>query len=69
MILHVPTGGPGGAVRQDILTSEDLGGPDPGGSGLAGLRERAEALGGTLQLTSPPDRGTSLYVRLPAVPR
>jgi signal transduction histidine kinase len=45
-----------------------VGGADPGGSGLVGLRERAEALGGTLRLTSPPGRGTSLYVRLSAVP-
>jgi glucose-6-phosphate-specific signal transduction histidine kinase len=32
---------------------------------LTGLRERAEALGGTLKLTSPPGRGTSVDVRLP----
>jgi len=37
-------------------------------SGLTGLRERAEALGGTLKLTSPPGRGTSVDVRLPAPP-
>jgi signal transduction histidine kinase len=46
-----------------------LGGVDPHGSGLAGLRERAEAVGGMLRLTSPPGRGTSLHVRLPAVAR
>jgi signal transduction histidine kinase len=46
-----------------------VGGADPRGSGLAGLRERAEALGGTLHLTSPPGRGTTLSVRLPVVPR
>ena len=51
------------------VRDDGVGGADPGGSGLAGLRERAEALGGTLQLTSPPGRGTSLHVRLPAVPR
>ena len=39
----------------------------PDSSGLAGLRERAEALGGMLELTSPPGRGTSVHVRLPAV--
>jgi signal transduction histidine kinase len=46
-----------------------VGGADPRGSGLAGLRERAEALGGTLQLTSAPGRGTTVSVRLPAPPR
>lgn len=46
-----------------------VGGADRDGSGLTGLRERAEALGGTLKLTSPPGRGTSVDVRLPAAPR
>jgi hypothetical protein len=41
-------------------------GADPDGSGLTGLRERAEALGGTLNLTSPAGLGTSVDVRLPA---
>ena len=51
------------------VRDDGVGGADPDGSGLAGLRERAEALGGTLELTSPPGRGTSLHVRLPAVAR
>jgi signal transduction histidine kinase len=57
--------GPGGlslSVRDD-----GVGGADLDGSGLAGLRERAEALGGTLLLTSAPGRGTSVDVTLPAV--
>jgi signal transduction histidine kinase len=59
--------GPGGlslSVRDD-----GVGGADPDGSGLTGLRERAEALGGTLQLTSQPGRGTSVDVKLPVVAR
>jgi signal transduction histidine kinase len=45
-----------------VFTTRDSGaGPD--GSGLTGLRERAEALGGTLKLTSLPGRGTSVDVR------
>jgi signal transduction histidine kinase len=51
------------------VRDDGAGGADPGGSGLAGLRERAEALGGTLNLTSPPGRGTSVDVRLPAAAR
>jgi uncharacterized protein YhfF len=35
------------------------------GSGLAGLAERLEALGGTLQVVSPPDEGTRLHATLP----
>src|SRR5450755_4910791 len=49
------------------VRDDGVGGADPGGSGLTGLRERAEALGGMLKLTSPPGRGTSVHVRLPAV--
>jgi signal transduction histidine kinase len=42
------------------------GGADPArGSGLTGLRDRVEALGGTLQVTSPPGTGTTLDVALP----
>jgi signal transduction histidine kinase len=36
-----------------------------GGSGLQGLLDRVEAHGGTLQLHSPPGRGTRLEVELP----
>jgi len=59
----------GRRVLSLTVRDDGRGGADPGGSGLAGLRERAEALGGTLELTSPPGRGTSLHVRLPAVAR
>jgi signal transduction histidine kinase len=57
-----------GVLRLSVR-DDGVGGADPRGSGLAGLRERAEALGGTLHLTSPPGRGTTLSVRLPAPPR
>jgi signal transduction histidine kinase len=44
------------------------GGADPAeGSGLLGLRDRVEAIGGTMRLTSPPGVGTSLRVELPLV--
>jgi signal transduction histidine kinase len=49
------------AVRDD-----GAGGADPGrGSGLTGLRDRVEALGGTLRVTSPVGEGTTLEVALP----
>jgi signal transduction histidine kinase len=42
------------------------GGADPNhGSGLLGLRDRVEAIGGTMHLTSPPGTGTTLNVALP----
>jgi signal transduction histidine kinase len=51
------------------VRDDGVGGADPHSPGLAGLRERAEALGGTLELASPPGRGTTVRVRLPAVGR
>jgi signal transduction histidine kinase len=35
------------------------------GSGLRGLADRVAALSGTLEVTSPPGRGTRLQARLP----
>ncbi len=35
------------------------------GSGLIGLRDRAEALGGSIEVSGPPDEGTLVLVQLP----
>jgi signal transduction histidine kinase len=53
--------------RLEIDIADDgVGGADPaGGSGLLGLRDRVEALGGTLGIESPPGRGTRLHAELP----
>jgi signal transduction histidine kinase len=59
----------GRGVLSLSVRDDGAGGADLDGSGLTGLRERAEALGGTLKLTSPPGRGTSLDVRLPVAAR
>jgi signal transduction histidine kinase len=59
----------GRGVLHLSVRDDGVGGADPDGSGLTGLRERAEALGGTLKLTSPPGCGTSVDVRLPAAAR
>jgi signal transduction histidine kinase len=58
------------SVRDDHLEltvrDDGVGGADPGrGSGLVGLTDRIEALGGTIRLDSPAGRGTCLQVRLP----
>ena len=37
----------------------------PRGSGLVGLKDRVEALGGRLSLHSPPGAGTTLQIALP----
>jgi signal transduction histidine kinase len=54
-VLHV-------RVRDDGRGGADV----TRGSGLIGLKDRAEALGGRLALHSPPGEGTTLQVQLPA---
>ena len=51
------------------VSDDGIGGADPGrGSGIIGLKDRVEALGGTISVLSPPDRGTALHIQLPADP-
>ena len=48
------------------VRDDGRGGADPdGGSGLVGLKDRAEAMGGTMSLRSPLGAGTSLQVDQP----
>jgi signal transduction histidine kinase len=48
------------------VADDGLGGADPArGSGLRGLADRVEALGGTLSVTSPLSAGTPLEAELP----
>jgi signal transduction histidine kinase len=48
------------------IRDDGIGGADPGrGSGLTGLADRIDALGGTIEITSPPGNGTALLVTLP----
>jgi signal transduction histidine kinase len=55
-----------GSVLQVEVRDDGVGGADPGrGSGLTGLRDRVEALGGTTAFASPAGGGTSLLARIP----
>jgi signal transduction histidine kinase len=48
------------------IRDDGIGGADPGrGSGLVGLSDRAQAMGGTLKVTSPAGKGTALLVEIP----
>jgi signal transduction histidine kinase len=48
------------------IRDDGVGGVDPArGSGLIGLRDRVEALGGSIEVGSPPGEGTMLLVQLP----
>ena len=52
------------------VQDDGVGGANPArGSGLVGLTDRVEALGGKLTLHSPPDGGTTLHVELPLLGR
>jgi PAS domain S-box-containing protein len=65
------------AGRGEVLVSSDdghlsvevrddgRGGADPAGSGLIGLRDRVDALGGTLTCVSPPGIGTTVRAVIP----
>jgi signal transduction histidine kinase len=57
-----------GQVRVSV-NDDGVGGADPSmGSGLLGLRDRVEALGGTISLNSPPGRGTAIVADIPITP-
>ncbi|HVN61342.1 MAG TPA: sensor histidine kinase, partial [Gaiellaceae bacterium] len=54
------------AVLRVSVRDDGVGGADfVPGSGLVGLRDRVEALGGRISLESPPGAGTSVEVELP----
>ena len=49
------------AIRDD-----GIGGANPAqGSGLTGLSDRIQAVGGTLDVTSPAGHGTTLLIEIP----
>jgi signal transduction histidine kinase len=48
------------------IRDDGVGGADPArGSGLLGLKDRVETLGGRITVQSPPGAGTALHVELP----
>jgi signal transduction histidine kinase len=57
LVVEVHDDGVGGAVVG--------GGPGGGGSGLRGLADRVDTLGGRMRVVSPPGRGTRLVAELP----
>jgi signal transduction histidine kinase len=63
--VHVEVDAPDATLRLAIR-DDGIGGADPAkGSGLTGLRDRIEAVGGTLDVTSPADGGTTLLIEIP----
>jgi signal transduction histidine kinase len=64
-VVHIELDTPDALVRLAIR-DDGIGGADPArGSGLTGLRDRIEAVGGTLQVTSFTGSGTTLLIEIP----
>jgi signal transduction histidine kinase len=64
-VVHVAVGVRDGVVELSVR-DDGAGGADPArGSGLIGLTDRVDALGGTIDVASPIGRGTTLRVTLP----
>jgi signal transduction histidine kinase len=56
----------GDGTLQLAVRDDGVGGADPSrGSGLTGLADRVQALGGAISFTSPPGKGTTLTATLP----
>jgi signal transduction histidine kinase len=54
------------SIVELAIRDDGVGGARPDrGSGLIGLRDRVEALGGTFEIQSSPGRGTSLLAKIP----
>ena len=62
MVIRARTDGETLVVQ---VLDDGIGGADEEGSGLRGLTDRIEALGGTLALESPAGGGTRLLGRIP----
>lgn len=56
---------PGTELFQMCISDNGCGGLAAHGNGVSGMRERVNALGGSLQIDSPPRKGTTLTVRVP----
>jgi PAS domain S-box-containing protein len=67
--VRVRVAGSDGRLLVEVC-DDGVGGADPGsGSGLRGLADRVEALGGTLEVVSPRGGGTTLRADIPAIVR
>jgi PAS domain S-box-containing protein len=63
--VHVAVEARAGVLELSIR-DDGSGGADPArGSGLIGLTDRVDALGGTFEVTSPVGQGTTLFITLP----
>ncbi|HEY0279954.1 MAG TPA: ATP-binding protein [Solirubrobacterales bacterium] len=61
--LRLSIGRPAGRLRIEVV-DDGVGGARPGG-GLSGLTDRVDALGGWMEVESPPGEGTRIVVEVP----
>ena len=69
VVLRVSRVGAGESAQVSVHVEDDGVGFDPAdapGVGLAGLRDRAEEVGGAVDVVSAPGQGTRVTVRVPA---
>jgi signal transduction histidine kinase len=64
-VVHVDVEAVDGVLHVSIQDDGSGGADSARGTGLVGLKDRVEALGGTLSVQSPPGAGTSVHVELP----
>ena len=72
-VVHVEVdtaeGAPGNGVLRVAVRDDGAGGAEfTGGTGLVGLKDRVEALGGTIEIESAGGKGTALRATLPITP-
>jgi signal transduction histidine kinase len=66
-VVEVDADASGGTLRV-CVRDDGVGGADPRwGSGLVGLKDRIDALGGTLSIKSPAGGGTTVSCELPVL--
>jgi signal transduction histidine kinase len=59
------TGVPNDSALHLAIVDDGVGGADPAGRGLRGLRDRVAALGGSLDVVSPDGGGTTVRAVIP----
>ena len=68
-VVYVEVAVEGGALMARVADNGVGGARATAGSGLPGLYDRLNAIGGTLAVESPPGEGTTIFARIPLRPR
>jgi signal transduction histidine kinase len=66
--MHVRAVTTPGTLHLELVDDGVGGAAENAGSGLKGLRDRVEAVGGTFEIDSPSGHGTRIIAAIPATP-